>query len=244
MTIPFRPTGLTLAASALRYWERRQEVTSNNLANASTEGFKAERVFARAMEGELPAADSVTDLRGGTLKPTGNPLDLALEGDGFLVVQTPQGERLTRGGAFRLDEARRIVDAYGNPLLGDRGPIVLPENVAQVQVSRGGEVRAVVGGEAQVDQAVLSSLRLETPVDKATLEHEGANRWRTTGPVRSLKPDEAQLHQGALEDSNVTPVEAIVDMIAIQRAYAAVQKAVTSLDAVRDTAANQIGKPV
>lgn len=244
MTIPFRPTGLTLAAGALRYWERRQEVSANNLANASTDGFKAERVFARAMEGELPAADAVTDLRAGTLRPTGNPLDFALRGDGFLIVQTPQGERLTRGGAFRIDADRRLVDANGNPLLGDRGPITLPENVAEVQVAADGSVRAVVGGERQVDQSPIDRLRVMMPVDKATLRHEEGSRWRVDGAVVAVKPQDARVEQGALEDSNVSSIGAIVDMIAIQRAYAAAQKAITTLDAVRGTAANDIGKPV
>src|SRR5919199_161705 len=103
-----RTNGLTSAASALRYWERRQEVVANNLANVDTTGFKGERVFARLTEGALPEADTNTDTRGGTLKETGAPLDVALTGDGYLVVDTPQGERLTRGGSFHLDTDRRV----------------------------------------------------------------------------------------------------------------------------------------
>ena len=91
-----RTNGLTSAASALRYWERRQEIVANNLANVDTSGFKAERVFARAMGDGLPAVETATDLRGGTLTQTGAPLDVALDGKGFLVVDGPHGERLTR----------------------------------------------------------------------------------------------------------------------------------------------------
>ena len=94
--------GLTSAAASLRYWERRSEVTAHNLANASTDGFKAERVFGRLLgaggEGGT-VAQTATDLRAGTFRTTDNPLDLALGTDGFLVVNTPAGERFTRGAA-------------------------------------------------------------------------------------------------------------------------------------------------
>src|SRR5690606_32401424 len=110
--------GMKQAASAMRYWERRQEITANNLANVDTHGFKGERVFARMLgDGMGPVADTETDLRNGSLRQTGSPLDIAIGGDGFLVVETPQGERLTRGGSFRLDDTGRVVDARGNLLL-------------------------------------------------------------------------------------------------------------------------------
>ena len=129
MGISFRPNGMTSSAHALRYWERRQEVVSNNLANVSTDGFKAERAFASLMDGALPEIDTQTDMRAGTLRPTGSPLDLAMGGDGFLVVSTPDGERLSRGGALRLDDEHRLVTAQGYPVLGDQGPIVLDADV-------------------------------------------------------------------------------------------------------------------
>src|SRR5690606_10100423 len=109
--------GQIRAANALHYWERRQEIAANNLANADTTGFKAEKVFARVMGDAIPVADAMTDMSAGTLTPTGEPLDLAIGNDAFLVVETPQGERLSRGGSFTLDAEGRIVDSSGNPLL-------------------------------------------------------------------------------------------------------------------------------
>ncbi|MCX5764019.1 MAG: flagellar hook-basal body complex protein, partial [Gemmatimonadetes bacterium] len=97
MGIGIRPTGVDNAAAALRYLERRQEVSANNLANVSTDGFKGERAFARLLaDGSTPTAETATDLRAGALTATNNPLDLAISGKGFLVVQTPTGEKLTR----------------------------------------------------------------------------------------------------------------------------------------------------
>ena len=230
--------GLTSAAASLRYWERRSEVTAHNLANASTDGFKAERVFGRLLgaggEGGT-VAQTATDLRAGTLRTTDNPLDLALGTDGFLVVDTPAGERFTRGGSFRLDADRRIVDAAGRPLLGERGAITVPAG-ASVAIAPDGAVTA--------DGRPLDRLRVERPGAGATLAHEGGTLFVPDAGRRSVAAADRQLRQGAVEESNVNPVSSMVDMIAVQRAYASVQKAITTLDAVRGTAASELGKPV
>jgi flagellar basal-body rod protein FlgF len=98
------------AASALRYWERKQEVVANNLANVSTDGFKAQRVFAKLLDGVRPTADATSDLSVGTLKQTTNDLDVAINGNGFFVVQTANGERYTRGGSLHIDPKHQLVD--------------------------------------------------------------------------------------------------------------------------------------
>lgn len=231
-------TGLTSAAGALRYYERRQEIVAHNLANVSTSGFKGERVFARLLgaggEGG-PAAQTATDLRGGTLQTTHNPLDVALEGDGFLVVDTPNGERFSRGGSLRLDDARRLIDAAGRPLLGERGPIELPQGAA-VEITRAGEIR--------VDGRRIDRLRVERGGDGAALAHEGGTLFVPDAGRRPVAVAERHVRQGALEESNVNPISTMVDMIAVQRAYASVQKAVTTLDEVRGTAVTDLGRPV
>src|SRR5215212_2354435 len=119
------PDGIAAAASALGYYERRQEIVANNLANASTDGFKAERIFARLVGDSHPAPDTATDLRRGAFKETGSPLDIATDSDGFFVVSTPQGDRLSRGGALQLSPDGVLTDAGGHPLLGEKGPLRL-----------------------------------------------------------------------------------------------------------------------
>src|SRR5438045_2276491 len=99
-----RVNGMDSAASALRYWERKQEVVSNNLANVSTDGFKAQHVFARLLDGVRPVAEATSDLSTGNLKETGNAMDVSIDGPGFFVVQTPNGERYTRGGSLRAGQ--------------------------------------------------------------------------------------------------------------------------------------------
>jgi flagellar basal-body rod protein FlgF len=225
--------GMTRAAHALRYWEIRQQAVANNLANVSTDGFKGERVFARLMGDALPIADSATDLRAGTLKPTGAPLDLALGGDGFFVVETAEGERLSRGGSFRLDDEGRIADAAGNLLLGEGGPIVPGQGT--IEIDRSGVVRA--------DGRVVDRLRLERVAPDARLQHVAGTMFLPDPSREPLDPNSRIVQQGVLEESNVSSIESLVDMISIQRAYTAVQKAIHTLDGVRSTITNEIGKP-
>ncbi len=230
-----RLTGLTSAAAALRYLERRQEVTAHNLANVTTDGFRGERAFATLLGDGAAAVRTATDARAGTLRETRNPLDVAVAGDGYFVVQTPAGERLTRAGSFRLDADRRLVDAAGNAVLGETGPIVLP---------KGAEVDVAADGTIRVDRQAAGRLRLERVDPGAQMAHEDGVRFVPDPSRRPVADADRRLRQGHVEESNVTPVAALVDMIAVQRAYAGVQKAVTTLDEVRGTAASQLGKPV
>ena len=255
MGISLRPNGMTSTANALRYWERRQEVVANNLANVSTDGFKAERAFASLVAGAVPTIETQTDLRAGTVRPTGNPLDLAVGGDGFFVVETPAGERLTRGGALRLDDEHRLVTAAGDPVLGEGGPIVLdPEMMARANdaaASAGGAgaagealVRVDREGAVHVGGTLVGTLRLERVPAGSRLDHAGGGQVVPPADRRPIPPEERDVRQGALEESNVSSVDALVEMISVQRAYASVQKAMTTLDSARGLVTSDIGKPV
>lgn len=241
-------TGMSAAKAALRFWERRQEIAAHNLANVSTDGFKGERAFARLVDGGHAEASAATDLRPGALKATGNPLDVALAGDGFLVVRTPQGERLTRAGSLGLDAERRLVDQNGNLMLGATGPITIPPGVGDVEIDRSGSVRASVAadrlGRYDGERPVLGQLRLEATPPGERLAREG-ERYFVPGAARpDLSPDERDLRQGFLEESNVSATDALVEMITIQRQFAFAQKAASTLDDARRRAVNDLGKPV
>jgi flagellar basal-body rod protein FlgF len=223
--------GMTGAASALRYWELRQEVTANNLANASTDGFKAERVFARLLNG-APVIGTHTDRREGAVHQTGQPLDIALGGDGFLVVNTPAGERYTRGGALQIDTEGFLADRDGNRVLGAKGAIQVGAGTLVVDRT----------GNAAVDGKTVDRLRIESTAGGATLDHAGATAF-VPGATRTLVADDKRdVQQGHLEDSNADSLGGLVDMISIQRAYAAVEKTISVLDHVREVATSQLGK--
>jgi flagellar basal body rod protein FlgG len=227
--------GIASAVGALRYWEMRQEVMANNLANASTDGFRAERVFARLLDGERPAAESATDRRAGTYRPTGNVFDVALGGDAFFVVKTADGERWSRGGSWQLDASGNLVDASGNAALGTKGPIRISTGVAStdVTIDRAGTVR--VNGE-QID-----TLRVEKG-GVGSLQHEDGGRYLPPADRTPVDAAERDVRQGVVEDSNVNAVSSLVDMIAISRNYAFAQKVITTLDGIRATISNDITK--
>ncbi|HEY8470463.1 MAG TPA: flagellar hook basal-body protein [Longimicrobiales bacterium] len=223
---------LRRAAQALYYWERRQEVLANNLANAETDGFKGMRVFGRLVQDALLAPETATDFRQGTLTPTGGPLDLAIEGDGFFVVQTPAGERLSRGGALRLDEAGRLVDGAGRPLLGEDGPIVVPPGTVQIDA----------GGTVRVDGTEVGRLRVERLPEGAEPQRDAGTLF-VPGPVRVPVPEgERHVRQGFVERSNVDPLDSLVEMITVQRSYAAIERGIRVMDGVLERIANDIGR--
>jgi flagellar basal-body rod protein FlgF len=245
-----RNTGLTSAAAALHFYERRQQSIANNLANVDTTGFKKERVFGRMVDDAVAAADAVTDRSQGDITPTGNPLDVAMQSDAFLVVQTPDGERLSRGGALRLDDQRRLTTQQGYPVLGDDGPIVLP--VGEVGISRDGliSVQPPAGGDVGnnatriAKRMTAAAFRIETVAPNTVLQHTGGGLFLPAPTRTAAAPAERSVMQGALESSNVNAIESLTEMIDTVRAYADVQKSISVMDDIRGIAANQIGKPV
>jgi flagellar basal body rod protein FlgG len=224
------PQGVGPSFHALRYWERRQEVVAHNLANASTAGFRGDRVFARLMEGGGPEAVAATDTRAGTLTPTGRPLDVALDGEAFLVVSTGAGERYVRGGSFALDPRGLLVTGEGHPVLSGTGPLTLPP----------GQVVIHPAGEVTVDGAPVGRLRVERA--GAPPVREGANLWIPQGPPAQPTGEDVMIRSGHLEESNVDPVSALVEMIEIQRAYGAVHRSLQAADEVMQTITSDLGR--
>jgi flagellar basal-body rod protein FlgF len=242
--------GLYTAASGLTVQWERQEAIANNLANADTVGYKRDdmigtsfgeymiyavragnaRYIGNASSGSV-GFETVTDYSPGELRQTGNPLDLALEGEGFFVVQTPQGERLTRNGDFTLDQAGNLVNHQGYPVLGENGPIVLRGSAAEILAD--GRVR--VGGE------VIDRLRVVKPQVGTALRKEGANLY---GGGSWTAATGSQVRQGFLEGSNVQTVMEMVRMIEVSRAYEANQKVLAAHDSALEKAVNEVGRVV
>jgi len=222
-----------VSAKALKYWEARQTAVSNNLANATTSGFKAERVFARLLDEVTLEARSATDFTAGSLNPTARPLDVALVGDGFLVVEGEAGApRWLRGGSLSLSPDGKLVDGAGRAVLGEGGHIVLPP----------GHVTIDEAGEIRVDDAVVGRLKIERSSGEAAVEREGVNLWLPTDQKMDVPESEIRVRQGHLEDSNVDTVSALVEMIEIQRAYAAIQRSMQTETAVMETVTTEIGR--
>jgi flagellar basal body rod protein FlgG len=226
------------AARALKYYQRLQENLANNLANAPTDGFKGDLMFGQLVGDSLaPTPLQALDLSQGSLRETGGLYDFALEGQGFLVVQTEAGERLVRGGAMHLDPAGMLVDGQGDPVLGDDGPIVVPGDSGEsFEVQADGGI--LVGG------ARIGVLRIENVTDPANLEKEGLGRYVATGPTQAVNPAETRLRQGAIEESNVDTINGMIDLITIQREFQANMTALKALDGQLENVTTNIGRPI
>ena len=221
--------GLYIAASGMLAEMARQDQLANDLANASTPGYKADRVAQRAF-GDLLLSDSAdgaavgplgsgaaidkqqTDLRQQALRDTGEPLDLAIQGDGWFGVRTSSGIRYTRNGAFTADAKGNLVDQQGNQVLG--------EGNQPVKVTDG-----------TVDTTKVGVFKVANPVKQGDSYFTGTAGGKDAGEVRS----------GSLEGSGVDPARAMVDLMASMRAMEATQKAITTIDSTLQQTASQVG---
>lgn len=225
--------GIVDTGRSLSFHLRLQEITANNLANANTDAFKADRLTAHRVAGSdrlVPV--QATDLEQGRLRDTGRTLDVALDGKGFLVVLTDRGERLTRGGSLRLDPAGRLVDPHGDPVLAKDGPVRVDGTAVQIDAD----------GRVLVDGLETARLRLEDAEDPGTLLKEGFGRFRADGARVPVAPGTLAVRQGAIEDPNVDPVLGMVDLVTLQRAYTANLDALRVMDGVLGSVTNEIGK--
>lgn len=224
--------GIGTTTSSLSYLERVQEAMAYNIANSNTDAFKAVHLAAHAVEeeGRTQSFERI-DFRQGALGQTDRPFDLALEGPGFFVVKTDDGERLTRGGSFQLDSQGRLVDAHGAPLLAEEGEVIVT----------GGDVRIRPDGAIYIDGTPAGKLRLEAVADPDTLIREEAGRFKASDCTNPVEEETTQVRQGATEGSNLDPMLAMVDMLTIERAYNANMHALRTMDGVLGTI-NEAGR--
>lgn len=242
--------GLYTAALGLAVVNRQQEASANNLSNANTVGYKREDVMLRSFPAMLirrlhdPAAGDkppvvgdlsmgvqisalVTDYSRGNIRDTQNPYHLALPGEGYFTVNTPQGERYTRNGDFRLSPEGLLVTTDGYPVLGQNGEITLTNGDFNVD-----HLGRIFGDGREIDRLRISIF--DTPVIK-----EGSSLFRGEEPQELEVP---QIAQGFLEDSNADAIGEMVNMINIMRAYEANQKVIQTQDATLDKTVNDIGR--
>ncbi|HXG19031.1 MAG TPA: flagellar basal-body rod protein FlgF [Methylomirabilota bacterium] len=222
---------------------RRLEAVTQDLANVNTAGYKGERLaFREVLEaprprkqqsgGQVAVSEQRTDLSPGAIHYTGNPLDLAIMGDGFFTVQTPRGVRYTRQGTFSLSANNTIVMPSGEPLLGEGGPIRV--DGSKVEVTAAGVV--LVNGE-EVDR-----LKIMRPEDPRRLAREGYAFFQAADADMQPIREAAGVMQGNVEEANVNPVEAMVALIDIQRQYEAYERAMRTLDSVTEKVVNETGR--
>lgn len=209
--------------------ERHMTTIANNIANANTSGYRAEHaLFEPFLEqaGEPRQVAFVQDvglyrdLTPGPIAQTGNPLDLAIDGEGYLTVQTPDGERYTRGGHLGLDASGQVVDSQGNPVLDEGGsPITVPPEESQLTVGEDGTLTSTSGP--------IARLQLVTFGNEEAMTREGGGLYASAEVPR---PATGRLVQGAIEGSNTVPVLEMTSLMATVRAFQGVQQLVDAQD--------------
>lgn len=193
---------------------------ANNIANASTTGFKAEEIifseYVNRLGGENPSLSMATanvrntvQVQGG-LAQTGGTFDLAIEGDGFFLVETPEGQRLTRSGAFTPNGNGDLVTMDGYPVLDAGGaPVFVPQGTGPIGISPDGTMSA--------DGQPIGQIGLVVPEDINQMIRESGTLFDARGGFDAAQ--DGRMMQGFLEESNVNPITQIGRMIEVQRAY-------------------------
>ena len=225
---------------------RQMDVVANNLANLNTTGFKAQSLLFE--EYMMPVARSngtggedqrvsfvqdwstIQDFSSGSIEMTGNPLDIALEGEGFLAVETPGGERWTRSGALQIDSRGVLVTLDGNPVLGDGGPVRFDPGETDITIDAAGNVVSSGGPKGR--------LRIVEFANAQSLVREGDNLFSGGTPEVAVS---TRVLQGGLERSNVSGVRQITEMIRVQRAYESITSMMKRQDEIRTGAIQRLG---
>ena len=245
-------SGLYAAYSGLKATADMLDVLSNNLANVNTTGFKSDETFLRIYNHAISAPGagpldavindssvvrgSLSNFAPGAIMTTGNDLDVAVDGKGFLVVQGPAGLYYTRNGNLHVTADGDLVTAEGLRILGESGPIQLPS----------GPISITASGEITVNGQSVDTLKLVDFKDRAELEKVGNSLFRSRGSEGvALEPGDAAIRQGCLEQSNVNPVKQMMTMIEVMRQFESLQKTIfTLMNSVNERSINQVGRIV
>jgi flagellar basal-body rod protein FlgF len=226
--------------------QRQMDVVANNMANINTTGFKGEQILFEeyvmpvARNQDFPRLDqplsyvqdwaTIHDLSGGAMVQTGSDLDVAINGDGFLAVQTPAGERWTRAGALQLSANGTLVNASGHPVLGIAGPIQFGPEETGILIAADGTISSSAGLKGR-----LRVVEFDNPQQ---LAREGSNLFSGATPVAATN---SRVMQGFIEKSNVSGVSEMAEMIRVTRAYESAANLAQKQDELRRSAIQRLG---
>jgi flagellar basal-body rod protein FlgF len=218
------------------------DTTANNIANATTAGFRGDRVTfrealatARSVDlSQVAVSSTRVDTQAGALTTTENPLDLALDGDGYFGIQTPGGPRYTRAGNFQLDAQRTLVTPEGFAVRSDGGgTITIPDDAKQIGVG--------IDGTVSADGTELGKIEI-AQFAPAQITREGNTLFTATGrPTTSGDPP--KVRSGMLEASNVNIVRGVVDLVKVTRIYESLMRMIQNYHDVESRAARELSAP-
>lgn len=212
---------------------------AQNIANANTPGYRAGRTFnvlgpvqANAVNPGLASIHSITalDTTGGALHVTGKVTDLALAGDGWFLLQTPDGQALTRDGRFSVDSQGQLVSHTGFPVMGDGGPLIVSGGVLEVDQA----------GQVQVGGSLVGQISVVKPNDSQQLIARGEGLYQSASILQPAS--NFTVHQGVLERSNAAMGNEMVRIMEASRHIESMQRALSAYDSMLNSGINQIGK--
>jgi flagellar basal-body rod protein FlgF len=237
--------------------QRELDVVANNIANVNTTGFKADgAVFAEFLQpranSELSSPgrmsfvqDSMSwhDMSQGTIQQTGGPLDVAIDGEGMIVVQTARGERYTRNGALQLNNIGELVTLAGDKIVGENGPIILQPTDRDIAITKDGTIK-VREGQSLNSDSTRGKLRLVTFANPQELRKDGASTFAAPDGVQPTPLPDGRAHvmQGSIEKSNVRPVVEMSRMIELTRAYTEVATLLQQQGELRKNSIQQLAE--
>jgi flagellar basal body rod protein FlgG len=220
------------------------DLVANNIANATTGGYKADREFyslyiapeADGNDATMPVIERPwVDHAQGVLYSTGNPLDVALSGKGFFAVNGPGGPLYTRNGSFRLATDGRLTSADGYPVRDSQGAALTLQAARPLEISSDGTVTQ--------DGVVTGKLEIADFTSTAGLSKQGANYFRVTDPAtRPAAPSGTSVEQGHLETSNTGTAESAVRLVSVMRQFEMLQKAVSLGNEMNKKAIEEVAK--
>jgi flagellar basal-body rod protein FlgF len=233
------------AAAAMNALQHDQNRVSNNLANANTTGFKRGRFFTEALNERMDAENSprsdrrlrqTYDMSAGALKQTGNPLDVALGGDGFFETQPEGGgeSRYTRAGHFVVGKEGTLRTPDGRQVMGEGGAIQIP-------VDTGEEISIADDGTITAGNRRVGTLKVVSVDNPAQMERQQGASFRA-GTATPEPMEDPMVLQGKVEKSNVSPVEEMTDMIQTSRQYEAQQRSLQTTNDVLSRATQDLGQ--
>ena len=235
---------LYTAASGMSAQQLNLDTIANNLANASTVGYRAQHNVFSSVLAEAGSASSspisqamnnfgilsgtTLDQSQGALQKTGNDLDLAIQGSGYFVVQTPNGPMYTRNGSFQVSSKGQLITSSGDPVIGSNGTITMPP----------GEVSISADGTISSQGAVAGKLKVVQFAPGTTLTSAGETYY-SAPPKSEIPATDSTVKQGMLESSNVNPVTSMVELITAQRSAEMMQRALSMFNSEMDKTATQ-----
>ena len=234
---------------------REMDVVANNIANINTTGFKAngavfeEFIGKIARDGKMSDRDrkvsfvrdraTWVDMSQGSMERTGNPLDVAIDGKGLIAVQTPNGERYTRNGAFQINSTGQLVTSEGYQVLGDSGPITMQPTDREVQISADGTISVRVGASATTE-AQRGKLRLVKFDNPGLLQKDGSSTFSAPDGATPQADTTSRFVQGTVEKSNVKSVMEMTRMIEVTRNYTQVANMLSQQSDLQRTAIEKL----